>query len=458
METKTEKGHPCVIFQSNKFRLNHEGKRRRTWRCTTRYCNAMVHSLPGTSDIIENTVVHKHEDNVLDIQKHVFRVQCKDKGKENLSCKPESVVCQQLSKLGDTASILRQDVVNAKRAMYNAKRKEFPPFPKSTEESIMRVQEINMCTSKGEQFLLYSANGLIIYSCKTNLRYLCSATVTLGDGTFFVTPKFFYQVYTLHGYIKDTHVPLVMCLLSDKSAVTYRQMLQVIVDKCTEFGLQWLPNLVLLDFETAAHKAFSEIFPGIEIRCCRFHFGQAILRKIRELGLSNEYRNPESRVGYWLKHIYGLAFLPPETVYDTYASTLLPAVNLLPELEPFSKYFVETYASNTARYPPPTLWARLPTDYGLDTPSTTNGCENYHKHLKDHFGTSHPNLYKFSTVLLERQELTYVRLQSLSAAKRPGPTDRQKDIAEKCQLYIDGQLTPFLFVQKLSFKYLPAEV
>ena len=57
-----------------------------------------------------------------------------------------------------------------------------------------------------------------------------------------------------------------MCLLSDKSAATHRLMLQVIIEKCTEVGLQWLQNLVLL------HK----------------------------LGFIMDYRDPESRVGYWL--------------------------------------------------------------------------------------------------------------------------------------------------------------
>ena len=122
-----------------------------------------VHSLLGTTDIIENNVVHKHTDNVLDVQKHLFRIKCKDQEKENLTCKPESITCHQLSKLSDTTSILRQDVLNTKRVIYNAKRKEFPPFPKSTEESIMRIQEISLFTSKGEPFLLYAANGLTVF-------------------------------------------------------------------------------------------------------------------------------------------------------------------------------------------------------------------------------------------------------------------------------------------------------
>ena len=67
---------------------------------------------------------------------------------------------------------------------------------------------------------------------------------------------------------------------------------------------------------------------------------------------------------------------------------------------------METYVSSTARYPPK-LWARLPTDYGVDTPATTNGCESFHRHIKDHVGTCHPNLYKFTKALREPQEMVY---------------------------------------------------
>ena len=133
------------------------------------------------------------------------------------------------------------------------------------------------------------------------------------------------------------------------------------------------------------------------------------MRKIREMGLSVHYRDTQSRIGYWLKHIHGLAFLSPSDVLDTYVNTLLPAVEECPELKPFSQYFMCTYASETARFPP-ALWARFPTEYGIDTPSTTNGCKSFHKHLK----LSHPKLYTFSAVLLECQELMYIKQQSFA--------------------------------------------
>ena len=118
---------------------------------------------------------------------------------------------------------------------------------------------------------------------------------------------------------------------------------------------------------------------------------------------------------------------------------------------------MDTYATCTSRFPPK-LWARFPTEYGIDTPSTTNGCEVFHKHLKEHVGVSHPNIYKFSSVLLERQELTYVKLQSLAATHHTTSSSRRKEIQDTCQLYLNGELSAFLFIQKMSFKFLPVEL
>ena len=83
MESKTIRGAICVIFKENRFILNYEGKRRRTWRCSTKYCKASIHSLPGTTDIIEKEATHNHPDNVKDLQKHILRVKCLERYKAN---------------------------------------------------------------------------------------------------------------------------------------------------------------------------------------------------------------------------------------------------------------------------------------------------------------------------------------------------------------------------------------
>ena len=105
METKTTKGKLCLIFENNKFRRYHEGKIKVSWRCTNQKCKAKVHTLKedNENNVLQANVEHNHEDSVPDLQKHMLREACKEN--TFISSKPETVVCQQLSKLIDTSSI-----------------------------------------------------------------------------------------------------------------------------------------------------------------------------------------------------------------------------------------------------------------------------------------------------------------------------------------------------------------
>ena len=79
------------------------------------------------------------------------------------------------------------------------------------------LNEINITTSKNEKFILENDpnEGIIIISCESNLKFLGeSAEEIFLDGTFKCCPKFFYQLYTVHG-MKNGHViPLIYVLMS----------------------------------------------------------------------------------------------------------------------------------------------------------------------------------------------------------------------------------------------------
>ena len=63
---------------------------------------------------------------------------------------------------------------------------------------------------------------------------------TLGgiliDGTFKYCPAFFMQLYTTHGAVNGLYMPLLYCLLSNKTQDTSRKMWTVITDACRICG------------------------------------------------------------------------------------------------------------------------------------------------------------------------------------------------------------------------------
>ncbi|XP_050540275.1 uncharacterized protein LOC126904914 [Daktulosphaira vitifoliae] len=79
--------------------------------------------------------------------------------------------------------------------------------------------------------------NIIIFSCDTNLKFLCNSKSIYLDGTFQYYPKHFVQLFTIHGYINNYYVPLVFCLLKNKFIETYKEAFESRYRKLLELGL-----------------------------------------------------------------------------------------------------------------------------------------------------------------------------------------------------------------------------
>jgi hypothetical protein len=125
-------------------------------------------------------------------------------------------------------------------------------------------------------------SNIIIFSCTSNLRVLCTQVKEIFiDGTFKCCPKFFEQLYTIHGYSNGHYIPLVFALLVSKSEDTYRKFLQQVIDICSARNLTFKPAVVHVDLEITVHNVFRQRFPETSIQCCRFHLGQSGGEKFR---------------------------------------------------------------------------------------------------------------------------------------------------------------------------------
>ena len=69
-----------------------------------------------------------------------------------------------------------------------------------------------------------------------------------------------------------------------------------------EFTLN--PEVIMIDFEIAAKKAFEITFPRWIVKGCAFHFGQSLFKKLCEIGLKQEYLFLSSTFVNYLKKKY----------------------------------------------------------------------------------------------------------------------------------------------------------
>ena len=165
---------------------------------------------------------------------------------------------------------------------------------------------------------------IIVFGTDDSLSRLCASDIVLMDGTFKVCPRVFYQLYVIHSHMCGTVLPELFCLLPDKKAATYHRLLSLPITKCAERGYCFKPATIIVDFQLAVHNVVRTLFPASSLKGCLFHFGQALWKKLQELGLSAKYGKEDNGVSKWFRLFIGTAFVPPPqamTAYQLITST-----------------------------------------------------------------------------------------------------------------------------------------
>lgn len=363
------------------------------WRCRTSKCTASVYTVGEDNLISRCRFNHSHPGlDAAAIQKQFLVVAAKRKATAELNVQPKRIVQSLLTKC-ENSELTISDLQSVKRSIYGERRKTFPNLPKNINEVFDTLEnmksEIN--TNRQEDFLIAndSNNGIVIFSCKTNLEHLCKCENIFMDGTFKYSSKHFVQLFTIHGQYNGHYVPLVFCLMKDKTSEIYKQCLKFVIKKCEELFLQFHPTRVVIDFEISIHKAVSTVWDNIKIIGCRFHISQAWWRKIQQLGLTKHYKE-RTDIGKWIGYCFGLLFLEPEDVGNCLVFDLLPIVPENDKLRVFIDYLVETYIEEDSIFPPE-IWAAK----CASSSRTTNACESFHSHLNKSFNSYHPNIFVF---------------------------------------------------------------
>lgn len=199
----------------------------------------------------------------------------------------------------------------------------------------------------------------------------------------------------------------------------YHALLSFLVDKAASlYGIDLVARNVATDFEKASINAFKEVFPQVVVSGCHFHLGQAVIRKVNELGLKTTYGS-DSEFALHTRMLYGLAYLPTA---DVPAALEVIRLSMPPAGQAIIEYFDRTYVNGpvirTMRSQervhreamfPPSMW-NVAERFNNDLPTTTNHVEAWHRRLQTLIVFDHPSFFNCLHKLRQEQRHTEVSI------------------------------------------------
>jgi hypothetical protein len=255
------------------------------------------------------------------------------------------------------------------------------------------------------------SNVAYVFSTRLQLEYLARSRTWYADGTFKIVSRPFYQLWTVCAHVRRSgaaadlqremkvHTGLVYAIMSGKGKSLYREVIVSLVRHMNDLGFAPRVRHVVLDFERASWSAFQEAFAQLDleaprIRGCVFHWCQSVLRKINEVGLSQEYKRPDDR-GRFLRRLMSLPLVPVEAVEGIATWFNDHAPNDV--FKRVTQYIVKTYVGAGALFKPEE-WSAYRIRH-----RTNNGTESYH-HKLNRYSQQGLKFYKLVAFLHERAE------------------------------------------------------
>ena len=163
-----------------------------------------------------------------------------------------------------------------------------------------------------------------------------------------------------------------------------------------------MPDNMMVDFERGLRNALGSAFPFAKIDGCWFHTPQAVMRKVRDLGLKREYEyvniDTNGNRSYkpmriWIRRLMGLAFVLATDVVSCFTEL----VEQMPEnlqIDEFLEYFKSTWIEGSAvgrrvgraLFPPETWNVRNRTLHLMNR--TNNVVESFNKQFSSLLDTA----------------------------------------------------------------------
>jgi len=116
----------------------------------------------------------------------------------------------------------------------------------------------------------------LIFASSTLLKILeHDSTFMFFDATFHTCPRPFYQLLNIMVSYKGVVIPVFHCYMTCKASPLYEK---IFLRLRALFNVK--PVIANTDFESALTKSLRDVFDGVIVHGCMFHFDQAVFRCI----------------------------------------------------------------------------------------------------------------------------------------------------------------------------------
>ncbi len=214
------------------------------------------------------------------------------------------------------------------------------------------------------------------------MRILCDAEYIVSDGTFSVHPEIFAQFYVIHGPYLGKVIPLLFCLLPDKTYNTYCRLLEIIKHEAKLIGCSFNPKKVHIDYEIAMINAVSEVFSEDRVQGCLFHYSQCLYRKVQEFGIASSYKT-HKHVKQWIRKFSAIPFLPVNDIDNAWIeiteNSPRAQIDIITneQIVKFHDYMLNTWIHDSEALFDRKIWNQ----HNNKGPRTTNNAEGWNNKL-----------------------------------------------------------------------------
>ena len=346
----------------------------------------------------------------------------------------------------DLPEASRPAISNLKRQCNRRRQKDRPPEPKDLD---FQLADYYLPDDFLQADIKKHGQRHIILATNQQLQLLSKSKCWYMDGTFKVTKAPFKQLFTINCFLSSgaetKQVPLLYAIMSRRRKKDYKAVLRTILTLLPRTAVQKF----VADFERGLWNALHQLFPGIPVQGCAFHWSQAIFRKIQKSGLAVPY-NSKGNTYKFLRKLMALPFLPMEHIQ--------PAFNKLKDNATGRLQTVVNYVQK--RWINSRVWPIASWCIFMQAVRTNNDVEGWHNDLNTQAVIGNPPFYLLCRLLHRETSLLPLQLKLVSEGKlkryqRLRTRYIQGRIFSLWEQYAQNQISASTLLRRCAFVYGP---